>query len=307
MPGLRGRPTHSEAALVEHAAAKINLTLRVLSRRSDGFHEIDSLVVFARLGDELGLVPGEPLGLALHGSSANTVPADENNLVLKATRALAEKVDGLILGHFTLTKDIPVAAGLGGGSADAAAALRLLAKANRIALDDPRIEAAARSTGADVPACLTSLPRVISGVGDRLSAPLEFPTFAAVLANPGTPLATADVYAQFDRAPAAQAAKMSPPEDGFPRSRNEVIEMLAAHRNDLEEAAIALCPAVAEILAGFRSLPATWLARMSGSGPTCFALFKRLRDATAAARRIGAAHPQWWVRATVLGLANAPG
>ncbi|HZN30648.1 MAG TPA: 4-(cytidine 5'-diphospho)-2-C-methyl-D-erythritol kinase, partial [Xanthobacteraceae bacterium] len=182
-------------ARAEPAPAKVNLTLRVVGRRADGYHDIESLVVFADIGDALTFVPARALTLAVRGPTAAAAGHTADNLVLKAARALAERVDGLKLGRFALSKRLPVAAGLGGGSADAAAALRLMARANRLAPDDPRLMAAARATGADVPVCLDPRPRFMRGTGDILSDPLDLPRLDAVLVNPGVAVATKDVFA----------------------------------------------------------------------------------------------------------------
>src|SRR5262249_39681799 len=167
------------AARAERAPAKVNLTLRVIGRRADGYHEIESLVVFASVGDALAFTAGRSLALAVRGPTALSAGAIADNLVLKAAHALAERAEGLRLGRFILSKRLPVAAGLGGGSADAAAALRLLARHNRLALDDPRLAAAARATGADVPVCLDPPPRLMRGVGGILSAPIGLPRLPA--------------------------------------------------------------------------------------------------------------------------------
>ena len=185
------------ASLVEKAAAKINLTLRVLGRRPDGYHEIESLVAFADLADTLTLQPGGDVALDIAGPFAAACGPAADNLVLKALVALRERVGGLKAGRFSLKKNIPVAAGLGGGSADAAAALRLLARANGLGASDPRLAAAALVVGADVPVCLDSQARIMRGVGDELSAPLDLPPLAALLVNPGVALATRDVFARF--------------------------------------------------------------------------------------------------------------
>ena len=158
------------AARAELAPAKVNLTLRVIGRRADGYHDIESLVVFAAVGDALTFTRGREMSLAVRGPTAAASGDLADNLVLKAARELAERVEGLKQGRFALAKRLPVAAGLGGGSADAGAALRLLARANRIALDDPRLMAAARATGADVPVCLDPRPRLMRGIGEILSA-----------------------------------------------------------------------------------------------------------------------------------------
>ena len=171
-------------ARVEKAHAKVNLTLRVIGRRADGYHDIESLVVFAGLGDVLTFVPAGALALAVRGPTARASGAIADNLVLRAARALADRVEGIKLGRFALSKRLPVAAGLGGGSADAAAALRILACENNMGLDDPRLMQAARATGADVPVCLEPRARLMRGIGDILSDPLDVPRLAAILVNP---------------------------------------------------------------------------------------------------------------------------
>src|SRR6266436_2792294 len=191
------------AARAEKAPAKVNLTLRVLGRRADGYHDIESLVAFAGVGDALTFTPGGALALAVGGPTAAAAGDVADNLVLKAARALAERVEGLKLGRFTLSKRLPVSAGLGGGSADAAAALRLLARANRMAPDDPRLLQAARATGADVPVCLDPRARLMRGIGDILSDPLDLPKLPAVLVNPGVAVPTRDVFAAL-KLPAGQ-------------------------------------------------------------------------------------------------------
>jgi 4-diphosphocytidyl-2-C-methyl-D-erythritol kinase len=280
--------------LVEHAPAKVNLTLRVLGRRADGYHTIESLVVFARVRDRLSVIPGLPLGLAVRGPGAAASGAVADNLVLKAARALAAEIDGLRFGRFTLDKRLPVAAGVGGGSADAAAALRLIARINGLT-DEGRLLAAARATGADVPVCLDPRPRVMGGIGEVLSAPLDLPPLAAVLVNPGVAVATRDVFAALRLRPGAST------HGEIPRARPALMAFLAAQQNDLEEPAISRAPAIADVLAVLRTLPGCRLARMSGSGATCFALFDSVRVAHAAARTLRSAHPQWWVRASLLG------
>jgi 4-diphosphocytidyl-2-C-methyl-D-erythritol kinase len=159
------------ASLVEDAPAKVNLTLRVLGRRADGYHEIESLVAFAGVGDRLSFAPGGALALNVRGPSAGEAGATADNLVLKAARALADRLPTVGAGTFDLEKRLPVAAGLGGGSADAAAALRLLARTNKLAPDDPLLYAAARATGADVPVCLDPRTRLMRGIGEILSSP----------------------------------------------------------------------------------------------------------------------------------------
>jgi len=286
--------------LVEHAPAKVNLTLRIIGRRADGYHELESLVAFADINDRLRLTPGAELALAVSGPNAAQAGGSADNLVLKAARALAALVPGLTLGAFELEKNLPVAAGIGGGSTDAAAALRLLGRANKLAADDPRLYAAAGSTGADVPVCVAARPRLMHGIGEKLSPPLALPVLSAVLVNPGAALATKDVFAgwtkqgkavaPFDLSRLAKAA-----------SYEEFLRLLKPQENDLEAAAIALAPVVAEVLAALRALPGCGLARMSGSGSTCFGLFSSAAEATAAEKIFSGKHPHWWVRACALG------
>jgi 4-diphosphocytidyl-2-C-methyl-D-erythritol kinase len=293
-------PPPSRAALVEHAPAKINLTLRIFGRRADGYHTLESLVVFAGVRDRLTLVPGGPARLALRGRNASATGAIADNLVLRAAHGLAQHVGDIELGRFTLHKRLPVAAGVGGGSSDAAAALRLLARANRLKLNDSQLFKVARTVGADVPVCLDPRPRLMRGIGEVLSAPLAIPKLPAVLVNPGVAVATKDVFALLGlqrgqrRSRAGLTRKV-------PRGRKAFLRFVADGRNDLEPPAIKLTPVIGKVLAGLREAPGCDLARMSGSGATCFGLFSSARAAAAAARSLKLTHPRWWVRATILG------
>jgi 4-diphosphocytidyl-2-C-methyl-D-erythritol kinase len=284
------------ASLVEKASAKINLTLRVLGRRADGYHELESLVAFAGLADTLTLQPGATDALDLSGPFAGPSGPVSGNLVLKAHAVLRQRIEGLKTGRFLLEKNIPVAAGIGGGSADAAAALRLIARANEIALDDPRLSQAALDVGADVPVCLTSQTRIMRGVGELLSPPLKMPPMPAVLVNPGVPLATRDVFIKFS------GTRTSPqPIGDLPRRFDGVVALLAQHDNDLTPAAVACAPVIADVLSVLGALPGVRLARMSGSGATCFALFTTLGEAAAAAWLLQAKHKNWWVCSSTIG------
>jgi 4-diphosphocytidyl-2-C-methyl-D-erythritol kinase len=284
--------------LVEAAPAKINLSLRVFGRRDDGYHELESLVVFARCADRLSFTPGGELSLTVSGPSAALAGDNADNLVLKAARALAERSPGIALGAFALDKRLPVAAGLGGGSADAAAALRLIARANNLASDAPRFYEAARATGADVPVCLNPRARVMRGIGELLSEPLNLPPLPAVLANPGAALATKAVFAGWT--PGMPPAPLDQDSLAKLSDRKTLLQFLARQENDLERPAIALAPVVAEVLAAMRGLPSCVVARMSGSGSTCFALFSSAAEATVGAEILHANYPQWWVRPTAL-------
>jgi len=286
------------------ASAKVNLTLRVLGKRADGYHDLVSLVAFADVGDELGFVPAARLDLALKGPNAAAMGAASDNLVLIAARALAERVEDLKLGRFDLAKHLPVGAGLGGGSADAAAALRLVAEANGLAADDPRIAAAATATGADVPVCLESKARLVTGLGERLSAPLPLPPLPAVIVFPGIPLATNEVFASFDALGLESRAGhfADHPESGaIPLERDRLIAFLDTQANDLARAAHRLLPAVAAAEERLHKTAGARLVRMSGSGSSVFALYDERAGAEKAAREIRAEHADWWVRATTLG------
>ena len=287
--------------LVARAPAKVNLTLRVLGRRADGYHELESLVVFADCGDRLTFTPGSALSLTLSGATASEAGADADNLVLKAARALAARIPDLILGAFRLEKNLPVAAGLGGGSSDAAAALRLIAQANKLALDNPDLQAAARATGADVPVCLDPRPRLMRGIGEQLSEPLPLPQLPTVLVNPGVALATKHVFAGLNA-----STQLGAPFDlvgaiAKLESSRPVAADAATQPNDLEAPAIVLQPVIADVLTALRGLAGCQLARMSGSGATCFGLFASAADADAAAKILRAKYPNWWAQACTLG------
>jgi 4-diphosphocytidyl-2-C-methyl-D-erythritol kinase len=288
------------ATLVELAPAKVNLTLAVLGRRADGYHLLDSLVVFAGIADRLTLSPGETLSLKVRGETAEQSGPLDDNLVLRAARELAAEAPGLKLGRFTLEKRLPVAAGLGGGSSDAAAALRLLARANRLARSNPRVSRVAPKLGADVPVCVDPRPRRMRGIGDILSAPLKMPKIAAVMVNPGVPVPTKDVFARLGLKPGGPARRASPAR-ALPRGLEGFVAYLSQHGNDLEPSAIEIQPVIARVLTSLRETKGCLLTRMSGSGATCFGLFTSPRTAAAAARRLSAAHPTWWVKATSFG------
>jgi 4-diphosphocytidyl-2-C-methyl-D-erythritol kinase len=283
------------------ATAKVNLTLRIFGRRDDGYHELESLVAFAPFGDRLTLRLDRALDLKVSGPMAAGAGPLADNLAMRAARALAERIEGLRLGHFALVKRLPSGAGLGGGSADAAAALRLLAKVNRLALEDPRVQDAARATGADVPVCLDPRPRIMRGIGEVLSAPLVLPKLGILIVHPGLPLPTGSVFKALGLAPGEQLAARSPALPPSAAKRDALLAWLATERNDLESAAISIAPQIADVLGAIGGLAGCRLARMSGSGSSCFGLFDSARMATAAAKRLAPAHRSWWVRAGLLG------
>jgi 4-diphosphocytidyl-2-C-methyl-D-erythritol kinase len=286
--------------LTARAPAKVNLWLHVVGRRADGYHDIDSLVAFAGTGDTVALTPGPELSLAVSGPTASASGDPAENLVTRAAREFAHRVPGARLGTFRLGKRLPVAAGLGGGSSDAAAALRLLARLNGIDLEHPAVMAAAQATGADVPVCVVGRARIMTGMGERLGPPLGLPTLFAVLVNPGVPVATAAVFKTLDLA--ALENRLGSPHAAFgdALTPDALLSLLAQTRNDLEAPAMALAPAVGTALAAVRSTRACRLARMSGSGATVFGLYDDCRAAAAAARHLRAVNPSWWVKPTRL-------
>jgi 4-diphosphocytidyl-2-C-methyl-D-erythritol kinase len=293
------------SGLVEEGRAKVNLTLRVVGRRVDGYHDLESVVAFADCADRLTLTPGPALTLETVGPLATACGELSDNLVLKAARLLGEVVPSLKTGAFVLEKVLPVAAGIGGGSADAAAALRLLARLNHLPVDDERLQEVALEVGADVPVCLASRACDMTGVGENL-LPLSPPIMPSVLVNPRVPVATKDVFAALGlrhgelRVGAADVMMeaLSWPEEGG--SLEEWVEALAVGTNDLEEPATRIQPVIGEVIAALNGTNGAWLARMSGSGATCFALYENTADARRAADKIRRDHPLWWVHAGTL-------
>jgi len=286
--------------LTERAPAKINLTLHVLGRRADGWHTLESLVALSRGGDMLSLTEGEPLSLSVEGPGAAASGSLEDNLVLRAARHFAQFFPGAKLGSFHLVKRLPVAAGLGGGSSDAAAALRLLARANAVALDDTGVIESARATGADVPVCLMGRARMMRGVGDELGPLLALPPLIGLLVNPGDPVVTKDVFSLMKIAPGAATGFGGHPELYPNMPADALIAALRKGRNDLEAAACLLAPVIGDVLSVLGAAPGCRLARMSGSGATCFALFKDCRSASRAKKAILRTHSSWWAKTCAL-------
>ncbi len=287
--------------LSDAAPAKVNLTLRVTGRRPDGYHELCSVVCFATVGDGLRLSGGPALSLGVDGETAAQAGAISENLVLKAARALRAQIPELKVGLFYLTKRLPVAAGLGGGSADAAAALRLLARLNELAPVDWRLMHAARATGADVPVCLDPRPRIMRGIGDLLSAPLALPALPAVLVNPRVATPTAQVFKALKGMSAGEDPAARLLEQNAAPDMDQLLTALKASSNDLEAPAISLFPAIGDVLSAIRTTRGNLLARMSGSGATCFGIYDSADAAENANAELRSAHPDWWVEPTTLG------
>lgn len=286
------------------APAKINLTLHVTGRRDDGYHELDSLVAFAPVGDEVVIQGGNVLSLTVEGPEAAGVPADLNNLALRAA-GMAAQGRGFAM---TLTKYLPVASGIGGGSTDAAAAFRGIlvfgeeddAVADGLwAMPDIMLETHARSLlslGADVPMCLWPAPARIRGIGERIEH-LALPPLPAVLVNPRVAVSTPAVF------DALRNRDNPPMPDPLPdlTDSETLISFLAECRSDLEVPAIATAPAIGSVLDALRGTEGCRLARMSGSGATCFGLFATVGASKSAAKRLISDHPDWWVAECVLG------
>jgi len=286
-------------ALRDTAKAKLNLTLEVLGRRADFYHEVRSLVGFTELGDSVALEPGDGLALAVDGPFAGALQGD--NLIIAAAEAAKAKAPGIAHGRFHLTKALPVAAGLGGGSADAASALRLLSEANPGAFAPAALAEIAARLGSDVTACLASRPALMSGRGEHVADVRGFPACGVVLVNPGPPLATASVYAALNAAPLSAGPTDTEPVPDFGASFERLIDYASPRGNDLTAAALRLAPVIGEVLTALRRLQGARLVQLAGSGPTCFALFAAADEAKDAAASLQAAHPNWWVVATSLG------
>ncbi|HZT89827.1 MAG TPA: 4-(cytidine 5'-diphospho)-2-C-methyl-D-erythritol kinase [Stellaceae bacterium] len=283
------------------APAKVNLYLHVVGRRADGYHLLDSLVAFADIGDRVTARPAREFSLTVSGpESAGLEALGEDNLVLRAARALAARAGAGGGAALHLDKHLPVASGIGGGSSDAAATLRALAALWGIGGEGMAMALAAK-LGADVPVCLLGRPAWVSGAGEQLSPANGLPRAGILLVNPRRPLPTADVFQ-------ARAGAFGEPGRfaEMPQDAAGLARALASRRNDLAEAALALVPEIAQVLNRLAALPGSLLARMSGSGATCFALFADRPAAERAGAVVAAAEPRWWCAAGELAEAPAP-
>ncbi len=279
----------AEGRLVETAWAKLNLYLHITAIRENGYHELDSLFVFAGIGDTLAVEPADSLTLTVDGPFAAAIPADGDNLVVRAARALSP--DGSRGARIRLTKNLPVASGIGGGSADAAATLRALDALWGLELPAVRLERIAEGLGADVPACVRSVPAQVSGIGEILAPAAPLPECWVVLVNPGVAVPTPAVFRRFD----ADVTRFRPAAPLGPvGSAVKLAAALAERANDLEPPALAMEPVIGDVLALLRKTTGCLLARMSGSGATCFGLYAGEGDARAAAGRLFGSNPSWW-------------
>lgn len=274
------------------APAKINLFLHIGDRRADGYHALKSLVTFADIGDELAFEPAEKLSLTIEGPFASPLADESDNLILRAARGVSQLTGAPISRRIVLTKNLPVASGIGGGSADAAAALRaFLPDRNK----DCSIAELAKRLGADVPVCLFGKSAFVSGIGEHIER-IELPQLHAVLVNPGVALSTRDVFTALG--PRSGTDEQHWP-TGFATSA-ELIAFLKITANDLETPALGLAPVIGSVLNALNAAPGIELARMSGSGATCFGLFHDAAAARHAADAITRDYPDWWVTPTTL-------
>ncbi len=276
----------------ELARAKINLTLHVTGQRDDGYHLLDTLVSFAEIGDRLEFASSDRLELSISGPESASLHAVSENLVLRAANLLRSHIGRPDLGAaIHLEKILPIASGIGGGSADAAATLRGLCKLWGVIPDDKMLHQLGLSLGADIPMCLASRPARVTGIGDLIQ-PVEMVPLPLVLANPRIAVPTAQVFNNLTN-------KNNPPADDFHtengRQRNSLSAYLSKQRNDLQPAAVALAPAIKKCLSALDNIHTRQLARMSGSGATCFGLFDTPQAAADAALTLRQQHPEWWV------------
>lgn len=283
------------AAITRAAPAKLNLYLHVTGKRADGYHLLDSLIAFAGLHDTVGVAQSDTLGLEAGGAFASNLPESGDNIVLKAARLLRESAGIASGAQIRLTKHLPVASGIGGGSADAAAVLRALDALWRCRASEEDLAALALAIGADVPVCLHGRAAYVGGIGEKIASAPKLPACHLVLVNPCVAVSTAKVFAA------------RPPNFGepgrfaqAPKNLGEFAALLAKRRNDLAETAIALCPEIAVCLKALQLAAGCKLARMSGSGATCFGLFAGGKAAMRAGAEISAREPGWWVASSPL-------
>ncbi len=291
-----GRPgTAPEQIYIELARAKVNLTLRILGKRLDGYHELESLVAFADEADVLTLDLRRPMGLTVTGPMAVALNEGHDNLVAQAMALAMAEAPGLAIGHITLEKHLPVAAGIGGGSANAAATLRLLRRANpSLSIDVVRL---ATRLGADVAVCLANVAATMTGIGEQVAPLGRMLDLPAVMVNPMVAVPANKTAAVFKALSAAPVGAKRSELIIWPL---DILTSIAASGNDLEPPATQVMPVIADVLAALRALPGSRLARVSGAGPSCFALFDTLESANAAKSALASSRQQWWIRATRL-------
>jgi 4-diphosphocytidyl-2-C-methyl-D-erythritol kinase len=271
------------------ARAKVNLYLHVTGRRADGYHLLDSLIVFAEGGDEIAVAPADDLTLAIDGPFAGGLESGPENLVLRAAQALRDLTGCGRGAAIRLTKVLPIASGIGGGSADAAATLRVLCALWRVAPGERALLELAARLGADVPVCLAGRPSFVGGIGEEIAPAPGLPACWLLLVNPGVATPTPAVF-KARRGDFSAPGRWPDAPTGFA----DFVARLRGCRNDLTAAAIGVTPEIREVLSAIEALPGCALARLSGSGATCFGLFADEPGARAAERQVRARHPHWW-------------
>ncbi|HFC05211.1 MAG TPA: 4-(cytidine 5'-diphospho)-2-C-methyl-D-erythritol kinase [Rhizobiales bacterium] len=287
-------------SVLETARAKINLSLHITGKRPDGYHLLDSLVVFADVSDTLEIGPAASTSLEISGPFGENLPVSNDNLVLQAFMALGKLTgDPLPPTSFALSKNLPVASGIGGGSADAGAALRGLISLWDLKVNDAELKEIALEIGADVPVCYAGKSCLMSGIGENLDEISHIPEMPAVLVNPGIAVSTAEIFSTLD-VDSGSFAFDSLPELPTSKSLANWLDWIDFTRNDLEEAAISAMPMIVDVIAELEKTRNCQVTRMSGSGATCFGLYYTRADADEAAREIAANHPEWWVTSTTL-------
>lgn len=290
----RSDTTVADGALYEDAPAKINLFLHVGSRADSGYHPLESLVVFADFGDRLRLSHADGFALERSGPFAHLLPkTSDDDLTARAVAGVAEIYAREPDVAIALEKNIPVAAGLGGGSADAAAAIRLVCRAWSVPHNSPEVCSLAARLGADVPMCLESAPAWVAGIGERITLLRDVASLHLLLVNPRAPLSAADVFDAFDAPSRLEGDVEALANKAGPAS---LVPYLTGLRNDLDAPARALRPIIAEVQAALESIDGCHLARMSGSGPTCFGVFNSPDACARGAEMIATLHPDWWVQ-----------
>lgn len=282
----------SKSQISGYAAAKINLFLHVTGRREDGYHELDSLVAFTAIGDQVSVALAETISLNIDGPFGDGLPVGDDNLVLAAARMFAEEIGYEKGAAITLQKNLPVSSGIGGGSADAAATLHRLNQLWGADLSSGALATIGLRLGADVPACLLSATARMRGIGDMIEPVAPLPRLGVLLINPGVAVSTPQVFK------ARQGAFSALVDEPVPDDSYKYCEFLRRQKNDLEAPAIELVPVIASVLTVLSGQKGCCLARMSGSGATCFGLFDDEAAAQSARREIAKAHPEWWVQAT---------
>ena len=278
------------------APAKINLYLHITGKRDDGFHLLDSLVAFADYGDQISVKPAEHLTLTIKGPFSNGLSTGGDNLVLKAAYLLADFIGLKAKADITLSKNLPVASGIGGGSADAAATLLALAELWRISPSLQDLMGLAENLGSDVPVCLTRTPSFISGIGEKIAPAPALPDTWLVLVNPNTPVSTPEVFAQ-------RKGDFSSPQpfNKKVKSAIEFANLLAGYQNSLTSAAIFNAAVIQDVLIVLEEVPGQLLTRLSGSGATCFSIFATKDEADSAAISLQMKYPHWWIKSVTLG------